>query len=190
MKILLNPQESEEYLVYLENKKHSTSMRDLFPTVKEMCDDKSPKGCKLRPVTIWPSHHKTEIMDMVAAGKFPREIAKELGMNESSVKHLVYTEKKARRKLAEAKAELSEYRTSGKNLDHIEKASQKLATDDSAKPIVIPSKEDEKPSRTITEALREMVVRGCSVVFMMTALNQEFGTQFTKDDIVKMRSEL
>ena len=104
MKILLDPQESEEYLVYLENKKHSTSMRDAFPTVKEMCDG------KLQPVTIWPSHHKAEIMDMVAAGKYPREIARELGMKESSVKHLVYTEKKARRKLAEAKAELSEYR--------------------------------------------------------------------------------
>jgi hypothetical protein len=112
------------------------------------------------------------------------------------VKHLVYGEKKRLRSLEKSKAELSEYReekiyrTPAPVLDYIEIASQKLVDRGSMKPLAIPIKEPESFTRTIPGALREMVGKGYAAVLIMNELNEEFGTNFTQDDITKMRSEL
>jgi hypothetical protein len=48
----------------------------------------------------------------------------------------------------------------------------------------------ESTTEEIKEALRTLVGDRYSVVYMMSKINREFGTNFTRDDIVKMRSEL
>jgi DNA-binding CsgD family transcriptional regulator len=89
MMILLDPVESKKWLHMLECEE------TLEETSRFKCSAKERREMESVEVkTInWPSHHKEEIMGMVAAGKFPREIAKMLHMKESSVKHLVYHEK-------------------------------------------------------------------------------------------------
>ena len=196
MKILLDENESKKWLHILECEKtleetsrfhkETISLRDLAPTVQEMCDGVQKLAAKSRN---WPSRHKAAIMALVAAGKFPREIARELGMKESSVKHLVYTEKKARRKLEETKAELAEYRTPKPVLDYIE-AHQSPAAEGNEPPIGIAEEKAESTSETIKEAMRSMVKRNRSVVYMMDTINDNYGTNYTKDDIVQMRSGL
>jgi hypothetical protein len=81
MMILLDENESQKWLHMLECEK------TLEKTYRFPKDMQLPNG--MLKVAPWPSHHKAEIMALVSKGKYPREIAKILGMKESSVKHLV-----------------------------------------------------------------------------------------------------
>jgi len=87
------------------------------------------------------------------------------------------SEEAAKAKLAEAKAELSEYR-------------QHPVADETKPPIVIAEEKAEDVTEAITETLRTLVGDRYSVVYIRDNLNREFGRNYTKDDIVKMRSEL
>jgi DNA-binding CsgD family transcriptional regulator len=158
----------------------STSMRDVYPTVKEMCD-----SIKAKPAINWPSHHKAEIMCMVADGKYPREIAKLLGMKESSVKHLVYHEKKLMRlrKIAHAPFDTEDHRKP-KFEETIQKA-------------VIPMGKAESPAKEPTtrqdriDAIIQMGSRlGLEYITIAAQINNDMGGQWLPDDVSKRLAEL
>jgi hypothetical protein len=196
MMILLNPRETEEYLVAKAREKileetsrfpqESTSLRDLIPTVQEMCD-----GTKAKPAN-WPSHRKTEIMALVA--------------------------------LEKSKAELSEYRedmylTPKPVLDYIEKAARKLAAEGSTKPIEahqehvgktldaeVGSMSDDNENVTdgfldgpkphskrqdrIDEIILVMEKKGRKYSTIATEINQLLGGHFTSDHVAERLKEL
>jgi len=190
MMILLDPEESQQWLDIKAREKtleetsrfpkESTSARDVYPTVKEMCD-----SIKAKPAINWPSHHKAEIMSMVAEGKFPREIARLLGMKESSVKHMVYHEKKLMRLRKMTRAP--------------------FGTDDHRKPkfeetihkVVIPMGKAESPvsePTTRQDRIDAIIQMGSSIglkhITIAAQINNDMGGQWMPDDVSKRLAEL
>jgi len=129
--------------------------------------EQSPNGM----LTNWPSHHKEEIMSMVVAGKYPREIARALGLNERSVKHLVYSEKKKARQ------------------EPVDKTSGNDAT--------IPARPEESPiiepttrQERIDAIMLIMSGRGESHVTIAAEVNNRMGGSLMPDDVAKRLVEL
>jgi DNA-binding CsgD family transcriptional regulator len=162
MKILLNETESQKWLHLMACEK------TLEETSRLPKDVQLPNG--MLKVANWPSHHKAEIMAMVADGKFPREIARELGMKESSVKHLVYTERKLARL---SKAAIS----------------QDMQT--------IAANEPESPADELTttqERIDGIIVRGASrgekYSHIAAKIGRVVGGNWTSDDVSKRLKEM
>ena len=142
--------------------------------------DKLPPNCKLRLSTA----QKAKILQMHAEGFGISDILAAIGngVNGRQISGVIQGAKYPIQSNIKAKRE--------DTTAWLAEASQKLMERGSTKPVVIPHKNCEAFTRTIPEALKEMVGKKYSVVAMMTMLNTEFGTNFTKDDITKMRSEL
>lgn len=198
MKILLNDQESEEYLAYLEAKKQPVMLSEFLPFDKlpdfAAHPELLPEGCKLviPPMT---AYQRTNVAMMYDAGSGLKAISDALGLPIPQVRGAIgaYCKKKADlRKLKEAKMFLTEARQSpvAEGSKHGIVIHEELPDDALEAFLDDPPRMPGKVTDEITESLRSMVDAGCSVVFMMAKLNEEFGTYFTKDDITKMRSEL
>ena len=57
-------------------------------------------------------------------------------------------------------------------------------------PIVTAEEKVKDAAEEIAEAMRSLVGDKYSIVYIRDKLNRDFGRNYTKDDIVKMRSEL
>jgi len=172
MRILLDEKESQKWLHLITCEK----------TLEET--SRFPKGFKCSPeetetakicLPNWPSHHKEEIMSMVAAGKYPREIARILKLNESSVKHLVYAAKK--------------------------KARQVPVGETLGKDVAIPNGKTESPIDAATGVLDDMqkqiddmILAGArghrNHLHTASEINRVCGGQWMPDDVAKRLAEL
>jgi len=98
MRILLDEKESQKWLHLLACEKTLEETSRFPKDMQAIQNLRDLNGVTAKPAN-WPSQHKEEIMSMVADGKYPREIARILKLNESSVKHLVYAAKKKARQV-------------------------------------------------------------------------------------------
>jgi hypothetical protein len=182
MKILLDEAESRKWLHVLECEKTPEES-------SRLPDDTGHK----RPLVRLSTEQKDDILRMAAEGRKVPDIAAALGINGRRVSGVIQGHKHPIQANIAAQADREFYARQASHKDvtaFIEEASQKLAANGSTTPIVIRAKEPESPARALTVAMGEMVKKDCSVVPMVSMINAEFGTHFTKDDITKMRDEL
>ncbi|MFA6372734.1 MAG: hypothetical protein WCW68_08920 [Methanothrix sp.] len=191
MRILLDPKESQQWLdargreKILEETSRLPDGYKCSPKERQDIEDAKVK------ITNWPSQHKEEIMGMVAEGKFPREIARELEMKESSVKHLVYHEKKKARQ-----KELGNY-PSPETDAWIKEAAGKLVDKGSMKPVAIPMERAESPAKEPTtgqDRIDAIIQMGSSIglkyITIAAQINNDMGGQWLPDDVSKRLAEL
>lgn len=179
MQIILDPEESLKWLHMLQCEKTLEETSRFFPGFKCSAEERHEMESAKVKIANWPSHHRAEIMAMVADGKYPREIASELGMKECSVKHLVYGEKK--------KARLA---------FHVEDHG-KPKSEEPIQKVVIPMGKAESPAKEPTtrqDRIDAIIVNGSQIGINHTSIaasiNNQLGCQWLPDDVSKRLAEL
>jgi hypothetical protein len=195
MKILLDEKESQQWLDIKAREKilEETSR---FPQ-----DMKLPANCKL-PIKPLTDSQRAEIIRMHEEGIRAIEISERLLLPAAQVRGCMgghtkrkikkYPSEKATAWIEEASQKLAAketYITPKPVIDYIEAHQEHVAKTLDAE-VVSMSDDNENVTEAVTEALRILVGDRYSIVYIRDKLNREFGRNYTKDDIVKMRSEL